>query len=224
MILISRSITGLKETASQCDCATEVISLDLSDQQQRLSFMSRLGKSVPPITCVVYCAGAGLPQSVELLALDEMRRLQELHVYALIEIIQMVLPGMKGAGYGRIISIGSLATHRPQSFMTAYAASKAAMRTAMQCIADEVIKSGITVNIISPGSVDTDLGNAGRNKLAQLSERPIELLNAERLRHLPTTSLISPDDIAEVVRFLSLPSTQAISGQDIIIAGTTVMR
>jgi short-subunit dehydrogenase len=223
MILVSRSIEKLRETATQSHCATKVVGLDLSDPLQRPPLMSMLSGSVPPITCVVHCAGSGLPRTIDELTIEEMRGLQELHVYSLIEIVQAVLPGMKAAGYGRIISIGSLAPHRPRSFMTAYAASKASMRTAMQCIADEVVTSGITVNIISPGSVDTELGNAGRNVLAQLSGKSAEHLNAERIGHLPS-GLISPRAIAEVVQFLLSPSNQALSGQDIIIAGTLVMR
>jgi 3-oxoacyl-[acyl-carrier protein] reductase len=224
MHLVGRFLNKLEETAKLASCSAELHAVDLANPNQRGPLMERLQAVEKPITTLVHCAGDGMAQEIDELTIAELRQLQELHVYTLLELIKVTLPAMRQLHYGRIVGVSSLAPLRPQAFMVAYASTKSAMKTAMQCIAAEVVKDGITVNTVSPGNVDTPLGNRGRAALAQLYGLQFEKFQAERTRHLPSAELIAPDEVAQVIRFLVDPATKSLSGQDIVISGTAVMR
>lgn len=224
LLLASRSEADLKDTASLLACPSEIFPVDISNPVARGPLCQRLREKEYPVTDLVHCAGDGLPLPIERLEISELCRLHELHLHSLLEFIQAMLPNMKLHNYGRIVAISSLAPLRPAAYLTAYAASKAAMRAAVQCLADELVSCGITLNLVSPGHVETRLGNAGRASLAALAGRSAESLATERLRHLPGSLPLAPEDVARVASFLVTPSTSAITGQDIVVAGSLLMR
>jgi NAD(P)-dependent dehydrogenase (short-subunit alcohol dehydrogenase family) len=108
--------------------------------------------------------------------------------------------------------------------MIPYAATKAALRTAVQCLAAEVIGDSVLVNCVSPGGVDTDLGRAGREQLAGLFERQGRPLPPPRQEDLPRGRAVGATDVARAVAFLLAPENEVLAGQDLVVAGTHVMR
>jgi NAD(P)-dependent dehydrogenase (short-subunit alcohol dehydrogenase family) len=192
-----------------------------------LRSMTQAPTPTPPATTLdglIHCAGDGMPSAFEATASDEFRRLFELHVLAPFELAQALLPGMRCIGGGRIIAVSSLAAIRPRRFMGAYASTKAALRTMIQCLADEVAGHNITANIISPGGVDTELGRRGRAALDELEGNTPGSEISGRVASLPLGRALTPEDLIDTFRLLIGPGGSAISGQDIIVAGTTVMR
>jgi NAD(P)-dependent dehydrogenase (short-subunit alcohol dehydrogenase family) len=83
------------------------------------------------------------------------RRMFEMNVDSAFHILRAVLPHMRKAGLGRIIAIGSRAAEAPGAGVGAYSASKAAMVSLVRTVAVENKDSGITANVILPGTIDT---------------------------------------------------------------------
>ena len=83
------------------------------------------------------------------------RRMFEMNVDSAFHILRAVLPHMQKAGNGRIIAIGSRAAESPGAGVGAYSASKAALVSLIRTIAVENKDSGITANVILPGTIDT---------------------------------------------------------------------
>jgi enoyl-[acyl-carrier protein] reductase III len=117
--------------------------------------------------------------------------------------------GLMGPG-GRIISISSLGSQRVVPNYTAVGVSKAALEALTRYLAVELAPEGITVNAVSAGAVETDVWRA--------FPEGDEILNAVRGR-TPRGELVSPEDIAEVVRFLASPEARMIQGQIIVVDG-----
>lgn len=73
-----------------------------------------------------------------------------------IEMLQICLPRMAGRGWGRVVSIGSVNQYRPKPVVTVYAAAKAAQHNLIQSQAREYAGTGVVLNTLAPGLVDTD--------------------------------------------------------------------
>ena len=110
--------------------------------------------------------------------------------------------------YGRIINISSMWGEAGASCEVAYSASKAALIGFTKALAKEVAPSGITVNCIAPGVIDTDMNRCyDEQTMAGLAEET------------PVGRLGTPSDIAAAVRFFASPSSEFITGQILRVDG-----
>lgn len=128
-----------------------------------------------------------------------------LHVDAISEIADIVVPAMRTAGRGRVVLIGSRVA-RGMAGRSQYAATKAALVALARSWAAEVVASGVTVNVVSPAATAT----------AMLDD-PARQAAAPRLP--PLGRLIRPQEIAALVAFLLSDDAAAITGQEIGICG-----
>ena len=122
------------------------------------------------------------------------------------------LRGMMKARSGRIISIASVVGSMGNAGQTNYAAAKAGMMGFSRSLAREVGVRGITVNVVAPGFIDTDMTRAlsDDQRQALLSDIPLQRLGEGR-------------DIAEAVAFLASPAAAYITGQTIHVNGGMLM-
>ena len=80
---------------------------------------------------------------------------------SLLTLVQLLVPGMAERGWGRVVAVGSVLAARPRAETVVYAALKSAQLTAVRAIAREVAGQGVTMNIVSPGAIETER-SAGR--------------------------------------------------------------
>lgn len=125
-----------------------------------------------------------------------------------IRLARAAVRGMLKARYGRIIMISSVVGMLGSAGQVNYAASKAGLIGAARSMARELGSRGITVNVVAPGFVDTDM-------TAQLDEeRRAEILSA-----IPAGRYAAPDEIAAAVSFLAGPDAGYITGAVIPVDG-----
>ncbi len=121
-------------------------------------------------------------------------------------------PGMKAAGWGRVINLTSITLNGQWDGYVPYVASKGAMLGLTKGFARELGPHGITVNAISPGAVVSEAEN-------RVFADRLEQYNAWVLERQCIKSRIQPEDVANLALFLCSDAARMISGQNIAIDG-----
>lgn len=154
-------------------------------------------------------ASANLLQETTLEQWDE---LMKSNLTAPFLCVKAVLPYMLRASYGRIINISSIWGISGGSFEVAYSASKGGLIAFTKALAKEVGPSGVTVNAVAPGAIETDM-------LRSLTSDELRAIE----RETPVGRLGSPEDVSHSVLFLASPSASFMTGQIISPNGGLVI-
>ncbi len=129
----------------------------------------------------------------------------EKNVLSAVRLTQAFVPGMRARGFGRVIFVGTVGTVRPNARMPHYYASKAALPNMTVSLAKELARTGVTVNLVSPGLIAT------REVLARFPE--------ERLRDNPSGAVCTPEDVGRLVAWLASPLSSSVNGANLRIDG-----
>ncbi len=166
-------------------------------------------------------AGATIgPAPVAQMAEEAWRRTLEINATGTFLCCKAALPAMiQGGRGGRIINMSSLAARRPKIYMSAYAASKAAVIALSEALAQEVASFGITVNAVLPGDIDTALKQWGFQLEAQVMGRPYDEVVRANVARIPLARLGTAADVANLVAWLASDAASFITGQAYNVTG-----
>ncbi|MSO74400.1 MAG: SDR family oxidoreductase [Alphaproteobacteria bacterium] len=186
-----------------------VIAVDLSDEVATAKALSS-ALADGPITRLINNVGMVRPALLEDTRLDDFDAVIRLNVRVALQCAQALLPGMRAARFGRIVSIGSRAG-LGKELRTAYSASKAALVGLTRTWALELAPNGITVNLVAPGPIETELwakanpANSPRTKAT--------------IAGLPMKRLGKPADIANAAAFFLNAENGFVTGQTLYVCG-----
>ena len=164
------------------------------------------------IAVIVHNAGVIRPSLLPDVKLDDLQALMELHLGCVIQLVQAALPGMKARRHGRVILMSSRAALGAQT-RTAYSATKAGMLGMARTWALELAPHGITVNVVSPGPVQTDMFHG----VIPVGDPKVEQIAAS----IPVKRLGQPADVAHAVRFFCAEEAGFVTGQVLYVCGGT---
>ena len=133
------------------------------------------------------------------------------------------LPAMLEKNWGRIINIASIAAKTGAPYIAAYAASKHGVLGLTRSVALEVATSGVTVNAICPGYVDTEMVERGVARITVRTGRSAEEALDALKRMSPQNRLVTPEEVASLALLLASEDGRGINGQGINIDGGSVL-
>lgn len=161
-------------------------------------------------TTLVLNAGASLRKRTEEVLVEDLNRQVSLSITSGLVLAQACLAAMRHAHFGRIVMISSRAIIGLAG-VAAYSAAKAAQVGLARSWALEFGPSGITVNVVAPGPIKTEMFDVEPRQAAEI-ERTLA-------GNLPVRRMGDPDDIARAVMFLAAPQNGFITGQTIFVCG-----
>lgn len=182
---------------------------DLSDPKATASALER-ALADGPITRLVNNVGIVVPANAEEQSLEELERAWALNVRCSLQCMQALLPGMKAAGFGRIVNMSSRAA-LGKELRTAYSATKAALLGMTRVWALELGAHGITANAIGPGPIRTELFDRANPPDSPRTKAIIE--------RVPVKRVGTPDDIAQTVSFFLDARSGFVTGQVLYVCG-----
>lgn len=200
---------------------------DVSDEEQVESAVSEAGEALGTVTLVANVAGgSGLGFGLgPLLTLprSEFTRVLDVNVVGTWLVSRACASRMVAAGLGgRICNVSSQAGKRAFPMLGAYSSAKAAVILLTQAMAHELGGSGISVNAVCPGTVDTDLTNKdGLLAFAMGGEKGLESFIQ---REIPLGRLQTPEEIAAAICWLLSDDAEGVTGEALnVSAGQTMV-
>lgn len=133
------------------------------------------------------------------------------------------LPAMLKNGWGRVINVASIAGKTGAPYIAAYSASKHGVLGLTRSIALEVGTSGVTVNAICPGYVDTEMVSRGVERITTRTGRSAEEALDSLKKMSPQNRLVTPEEVAAVALLLASEEGRGINGQGINVDGGSVL-
>lgn len=161
--VIGTSRTPDSLTASARVSGVEYRALDLTEP----AGVERFGQELGPVDVLVNNAGESQSGPIEELPHDAVTRIFQSNVFGAVQLTQLVLPGMRERGYGRIVMVGSMLASFPLAYRSSYVATKAAIKGFADAARLETAPFGVWISTVEPGSIATGIGERRTKYIAQ---------------------------------------------------------
>lgn len=186
--------------------------LDVTQSAQIDALIAELSENNQTPSILVNNAGITKDNLVLRMDEEEWQSVIDTNLTSIFKLTKACLRNMFRARWGRIINISSVVGFTGNSGQANYTAAKAGLVGFSKSLAAEIASRGITVNLVAPGFIETDMTDA----LPQI-------VKDELLKKIPMKRMGQPDDIAEVVSFLSSEKANYITGETIHVNGGLFM-
>jgi NAD(P)-dependent dehydrogenase (short-subunit alcohol dehydrogenase family) len=204
---------GRQARAVTCDVTSEA----------SVEALGRQAEGLGPVAVLVNNAGAAASMSVARTSLDEWNRLMAVNATGAFLCTRAFLPGMLERRWGRVINVASTAGLSGGKYLAAYSAAKHALMGLTRSAAAEVVDSGVTVNAVCPGFVDTEMTEETVARIVARTGRTPEEALAAALASAGQTRLISAAEVAAAVVSLAGAADSAPNGEALVLDGRDPM-
>jgi 3-oxoacyl-[acyl-carrier protein] reductase len=211
------AVNGLDEKATRAAAeeirtehgAAEAFPADVTDEAEVERLVAAIGERLGPVTVLVVNATGPQPEApFEEVTWDDHRQQLAFFVESPLLLAKAVLPGMRAAGFGRIVQIDSEVADLPPPGRSAYATAKSAQIGLTRAWARELAPLGITVNTVAPGFIPVE-------RHAEVAAET----RADYLGEVPTGRFGTPEELAHAVSFFASEEAGFVTGQRLVVDG-----
>ncbi|HEX4463801.1 MAG TPA: SDR family oxidoreductase [Solirubrobacterales bacterium] len=233
VLLVARNEDRLREAAEAARVAgadsgarAEALVLDITDEDAGERMLTAATDRFGALDVLVNNAGSAQWRDLDDVPDEDWRAQYELNVMAPLRAMRVVAPTMVERGWGRIVNVCSTAGKRPSSAMPEYSVAKAAELSLSRLFADRYAKSGVLVNAICPGPVESEMWMEPGGLLDQSQQMSGDATREQALATAgskrPIGRLAEPAEIAGAIAFLCSERASYVSGAAWSVDGGTV--
>jgi NAD(P)-dependent dehydrogenase (short-subunit alcohol dehydrogenase family) len=219
----ARTAEQVEHVAAEIGNGAIALVCDVSDPQSVARMFSDLRERLGDADILVNNAGVAESATIVNTTDELWHRHLAINLSGTFYCTRAALPAMLTKGWGRIINIASIAGKTGAPYIAAYSASKHGVMGLTRSIALEVAASGVTVNAICPGYVDTEMVSRGVERITSRTGRTAEEALDTLRKMSPQNRLATPEEVAAIALLLASDDGRGINGQGINIDGGSVL-
>jgi 3-oxoacyl-[acyl-carrier protein] reductase len=213
---LAKVITELPISSTQHH---DYIVADFGDPQHVLSAVGAYCQSHEPFHILINNTGGPAPGALYEASSEVLLAALSQHLLCSHFLVQLLLPSMKAAQFGRIINIISTSVKQPIPNLGVSNTTRGAVSSWAKTLSFEVAKYGITVNNILPGFMTTSRLSGLVQNIATTQQTTTQKVQSEMLATVPAGRFGSPDELANLAAFLASPLAGYINGTSIAVDG-----
>jgi NAD(P)-dependent dehydrogenase (short-subunit alcohol dehydrogenase family) len=188
---------------------------DVTDEADVASVFAEAG----PVDIVIANAGAAESAPFARTDLDAWERMVSVNLTGVFLTLREGVRQMQERGWGRLITVASIAGLKGYAYVSAYAAAKHGAVGLTRAVAQELAGSGITANALCPGYLNTEMTERSIANIVETTGRTAEQAMKALTRSNPQGRLIEPAEVTAAALWLCGPGSESVNGQAIAIAG-----
>ncbi len=193
------------------DERADAIEHDVTSEERWQAVLAHALEAHGRLDVLVNNAGVFLAAPLTETSVADFRRVMDVNVTGVFLGMRTAAPTMVERGSGSIINISSVAGLTGAPMLTAYSASKWAVRGMSKVAAKELAQFGVRVNSLHPGQIDTDMNTRQREKTPELIDRLI--------RGIPLGRIGAPEEVAHAIAYLASDESVYVTGAELAIDG-----
>lgn len=218
--LVARNASSLEDVAAGLPGESLVIPTDVLDPAALEAAFAQVESAWGPVSILVVNAGAAMSAPIVKTSDEEWQRMLDLNLTAPFRCLRRALPGMTDAGWGRVVVIASIAGKVGGARIAAYTASKHGVLGLVRTAAMEVARSGVTVNAVCPGYVDTPMTDESVANISSGTGRTPDDARSILANSQPIGRLVTPAEVASAA--MLCVDNGAVNGQGLNVDGGAV--
>lgn len=222
LLLGARSAAEVEAVASELrsrGAVAHAVTLDVTREDSVEALAREAASRLGDVDILINNAGVAGSAPIKSLTLEDWNRMFAVNATGAFLCARAFLPRMAARGWGRVVNIASITSRVGTPYIAAYTASKHAVLGLTRVAAAEYADTGVTVNAVCPGYVDTEMTTASVARVKERTGLSDEASLAAILKTANQKRLISPEEVAFVVLSLCDELGGGINGQAIVVDG-----
>ena len=207
---VAANFGGNEEAAKACeeDLGIKCYKFDVASYEETGEGLRKIEADLGPVDVVINNAGITRDAPFHKMTLDQWNEVINVDLTSAFNVTRQLWEGMRERGFGRVVNISSINGQKGQFGQANYSAAKAGLIGFTKALAHEGAKKGITVNVVAPGYIDTDMVRAV----------PANVLEGI-IATIPTGRLGQAEEIASICAYLSSEEAAFINGATMTVNG-----